>query len=224
MKNTFTQHKTKILKNKWQTLAAFGVLGVLPLAGCGPQTSQNAVTGEAPAANVAPDTADSNPNMDKAATGVAVPKTPNKAVAELKATTGNKVSGTVTFTRQADGNGVRVQAEVIGLSPGKHGFHLHEKGDCSAPDASSAGGHFNPTKMDHGAPTAMPHHAGDFGNITADKDGKAKLDIVDPELTFEGDNSVIGHAVIVHAKADDLKSQPSGDAGGRVSCGVVDAK
>jgi Cu-Zn family superoxide dismutase len=155
---------------------------------------------------------------------VAVPKTTTEAVADLKPTQGNKVKGTVTFTRQPDGNGVRIAADISGLTPGKHGFHLHEKGDCSAPDAKSAGGHFNPTHMAHGAPTAMPHHDGDFGNIIADKTGHAKFEMVDHDLSFEGDNSVIGHAVIVHAKADDLKSQPSGAAGDRVSCGVVNAK
>jgi Cu-Zn family superoxide dismutase len=174
-----------------------------------------------PAAN---GTTTDNTAMDNAATGVAVPKTPTEAVAELKPTKGNKVSGTVTFIREADGNGVRIKADINGLTPGKHGFHLHEKGDCSAPDASSAGGHFNPTHMNHGAPTATPRHAGDFGNITADKNGNAKLDMVSHDLSFEGDNSVIGHAVIVHAKPDDLKTQPTGDAGGRVSCGVVNAK
>jgi Cu-Zn family superoxide dismutase len=221
MRNT-----TRFIARKWQTLAALGALGVLPLAGCGSQPDQNApdVAPPMPAANIAPGTAADNAAMENAAGGVAVPKTPTQAVAILKPTKGNKVSGTVTFVREADGNGVRIKAEIKGLSPGKHGFHLHEKGDCSAPDASSAGGHFNPANVAHGAPTATPHHGGDFGNITADKDGNAKLDMVSRDLSFEGDNSVIGHAVIVHSKADDLKSQPSGDAGDRVSCGVVDAK
>lgn len=220
------QNKFKPLKRNWYALTALGTLGVLPLAGCNSPNDQNGsqVAPPMPAANVAPGTAASNSTMDDAATGVAVPKTPTEAVAEMKPTKGNKTSGTVTFTRQPDGNGVKITAAISGLTPGKHGFHLHEKGDCSAPDASSAGGHFNPSNVQHGAPDATPHHAGDFGNITADKDGNAKLEVVDPDLSFEGDNSVIGHAVIVHAKADDLKSQPSGDAGGRLSCGVVEAK
>jgi Cu-Zn family superoxide dismutase len=219
------RYKTQPLKNKWHALAALGALGVLPLAGCNSQPEQSVPDDVVPmpAANVAPGTA-GNSTSDNAAAGVAVPQTPTEAVANLKPTQGNKVQGTVTFTREADGKGVRIKADITGLTPGKHGFHLHEKGDCSAPDASSAGGHFNPTKVDHGAPTVMPHHAGDFGNITADADGNAKFEMVDPDLSFEGDNSVLGRAVIVHAKADDLKSQPSGDAGGRVSCGVVDAK
>lgn len=218
------REKTKTLinlKSKWQKVAVFGALGVLPLAGCGPQTDQSETD---VSANVAPGTAASNALMDDAATGVAVPKTPTEAVANLKPTKGNTASGTVTFIRDGDGKGLTIKADIKGLTPGEHGFHVHEKGDCSAPDASSAGGHFNPAKVDHGAPTATPHHAGDFGNITADKDGNVKIEMVDPDLSFEGENSVLGRAVIVHAKADDLKSQPSGDAGGRVSCGVVDAK
>ena len=211
------KNKGTTLKNKWQMLAAIGALGVLPLAGCTPQTDQNAdnAVSNAPAANT---------TMDNAATGVAVPKTPTEAVAELKPTKGNKVSGTVTFMRQADGKGVKIKADIMGLTPGQHGFHIHEKGDCSAPDATSAGGHFNPTKVNHGAPSATPHHGGDFGNITADKDGNAKFETVDPDLSFEGENSVLDRAVIVHAKPDDLKTQPTGDAGGRVSCGVISAK
>lgn len=222
------KNKVHCLKKRWRTLAALGALGVLPLAGCNSQTDQNAQTpppAEPPSAvtNTTDDTV-GNTAMDNAATGAAVPKTPTEAVANLKPTKGHKVSGTVTFTRQPDGNGVRIVADISGLTPGKHGFHVHEKGDCSAPDASSAGGHFNPTKVAHGAPTATPHHDGDFGNITADKSGIAKLDMVSHDLSFEGANSVLGHAVIVHEKADDLKSQPSGDSGARVSCGVVEAK
>jgi Cu-Zn family superoxide dismutase len=98
---------------------------------------------------------------------------------------------------------------------------VHQFGDCSAPDATSAGGHFNPSDHPHGAPDADERHAGDMGNIEANDQGVATLDYVDKVMKLDGPGSIIGHAVIVHEKADDLKSQPTGDAGGRIACGVV---
>ena len=142
-----------------------------------------------------------------------------KAVATLSPTQGNNVSGVVTFTK-VDG-GVKIVADVSGLTPGRHGFHIHEFGDCSAPDAASAGGHFNPTHRQHGGPDSEMRHAGDFGNLDADASGKAHYERVDKVISLDGPESIIGHAVIVHAKADDLKSQPSGNAGARVACGVI---
>ena len=144
----------------------------------------------------------------------------SKAIAVLNSTQGNKVSGTVTFTKSGDG--LRVVAEVSGLKPNtKHGFHVHEFGDCSAPDAASAGGHFNPGGHQHGAPDASERHVGDLGNLESDGSGKARLDWTDKMMKLSGKNSIIGYAVIVHEKADDLKTQPTGDAGGRIACGVV---
>jgi Cu-Zn family superoxide dismutase len=146
--------------------------------------------------------------------------TPSKAVAVLHPTAGNKVTGTVTFTEVADG--VQVRAEITGLTPGNHGFHVHEFGDCSAADASSAGAHFNPTHKPHGGPDSAERHVGDMGNIQADASGKAKLEYVDHEMSLTNDErSVIGRSAVVHAKADDLKSQPAGDSGARVACGVI---
>ena len=142
-----------------------------------------------------------------------------KAIAVLHPTQGNNVSGTVTFT--ASGDSVRVIADITGLTPGKHGFHIHEFGDCSDPKAANAGGHFNPTNHQHGAPDATDRHAGDLGNIEADTSGKAHLDVTDKLMKLSGADSIVGHAVIVHEKADDLKTQPTGDAGGRVACGVI---
>jgi superoxide dismutase, Cu-Zn family len=142
-----------------------------------------------------------------------------KAVAVLHPASNSNVSGTVTFT--AAGDSVKVVADITGLTPGKHGFHIHEFGDCSAPDATSAGGHFNPTKHQHGAPDATDRHAGDLGNIEADVSGKAHLEITDKVMKLNGDESIVGHAVIVHEKVDDLKTQPTGNAGGRVACGVI---
>lgn len=142
-----------------------------------------------------------------------------KAVAVLSPTKGSNVSGTVTFTK-VDG-GVKIVADLTGLKPGEHGFHIHEFGDCSAPDATSAGGHFNPQHTQHGAPDATARHAGDFGNLVADDSGKAHYERVDTMMALDGANSVVGHAVIVHEKADDLKTQPTGNAGARVACGVI---
>src|ERR1700680_1646041 len=142
-----------------------------------------------------------------------------KAIAVLHPASGSQVMGVVTFTKANDA--VQVVADVTGLTPGKHGFHIHEFGDCSATDATSAGGHFNPTHKPHGAPDAAERHAGDLGNIEADASGKAHLEWKDKVMKLTGEDSIVGHAVIVHEKADDLKTQPTGNAGGRVACGVI---
>jgi superoxide dismutase, Cu-Zn family len=144
---------------------------------------------------------------------------PTKAIAVLHSTSGSSVTGTVTFT--VSGDSVKVVADITGLTPGKHGFHIHEFGDCSSTDGKSAGGHFNPTNHQHGAPDATDRHEGDLGNIEADASGKVHLDITDKVLKMTGAESIIGHAVIVHEKADDMKTQPTGDAGGRLACGVI---
>ncbi len=143
----------------------------------------------------------------------------SKAIAVLSSASGSKVTGTVTFTKSGDE--VKVVADVTGLTPGKHGFHIHEFGDCSAPDATSAGGHYNPEKHQHADRTATDRHVGDLGNLEADASGKAHLDWTDKMLTLSGDDSILGLAVIVHEKEDDLKSQPVGNAGGRLACGVI---
>jgi Cu-Zn family superoxide dismutase len=145
------------------------------------------------------------------------------AVANLAPTQGNSVKGTVRFT-ESKGK-TRIVANVTGLKPGKHGFHIHEKGDCSAPDATSAGGHFNPENHKHGAPDASEHHAGDLGNLEADAKGQARLQrTVDFVTVSDGPSSVAGRAVIVHEKEDDLQSQPVGNAGARLACGVIEKK
>jgi len=143
----------------------------------------------------------------------------NKAVAVLHPTKGNDVSGAVYFKRTKDG--IEVTADVMGLSPGKHGFHIHEFGDCTAPDGTSAGGHFNPENQPHAGPDQAQRHAGDLGNIQADAGGNAHYDRTDTHLKFNGPDSIIGRGVIVHAGADDLVSQPSGNAGPRAACGVI---
>jgi Cu-Zn family superoxide dismutase len=145
---------------------------------------------------------------------------PKEAKAILNPTKGNRAQGVVTFT-QVEG-GVRVIADVDYLEPGKHGFHIHEYGDCSAPDGSSAGGHFNPKNTKHGAPDAVERHAGDLGNIAADGKGHAHYDRIDKVISLEGPDSIIGRSVIVHANPDDFTTQPTGNAGGRVACGVIE--
>lgn len=137
----------------------------------------------------------------------------------LAPTKGNQVRGLVTFT--AVEGGVRVVADVDGLTPGAHGFHIHEFGDCSAPDASSAGGHYNPTKKHHGAPDDKDRHVGDLGNIVADARGHGHYDRVDKVIELNGKNSILGKSFIVHEKADDYKTQPTGNAGARQACGVI---
>lgn len=143
---------------------------------------------------------------------------PTQAIAVLHSSSGSQVTGTVTFTKTGDT--VQVVADITGLTPGKHGFHIHEFGDCSAADASSAGGHFNPMKKPHGAPDAAERHEGDMGNLEADATGKAHLELKDSMLKFSGEYSILGRGVIVHEKVDDW-SQPVGNAGGRLACGVI---
>ena len=143
-----------------------------------------------------------------------------KATCKLDPKSGSQVTGTVTFTKTGDD--VQVVADVTGLKPGKHGFHLHEKGDCSAPDAASAGAHFNPTHQHHGGPMTTERHAGDLGNIEADASGKAHLDWKG-KMSLSGAESIIGKSVVVHEKEDDLKTDPSGNSGARIACGVIEA-
>lgn len=144
---------------------------------------------------------------------------PTKAVAVLNSAPGMNVQGTVTF-EQVEG-GVKVTADVTGLTPGKHGFHIHAYGDCSAGDFTSTGGHLMAPGEKHAGPDDPDRHIGDMGNITADASGKAHLELVDSKLSFSGPYSILGRAIIIHAGEDDLTSQPTGNAGGRVACGTI---
>jgi superoxide dismutase, Cu-Zn family len=145
------------------------------------------------------------------------------AVSQLSPTQGNKTNGAVSFVQKGDK--ILVDARIDGLQPGMHGFHIHEKGDCSAPDATSAGGHFNPSSKSHGDPAHSEHHAGDFGNLKADAAGNAVMQLTvsssDFSLAKDAPNSIVGKALIVHADPDDLKTQPTGNAGKRVACGLI---
>jgi Cu-Zn family superoxide dismutase len=139
--------------------------------------------------------------------------------AELAPTQGNTAKGNVQFLQET--NGVRIVAEINGLTPGAHGFHIHEKGDCSAPDASSAGGHFNPFKTRHGKASGGEHHAGDLPSLEADANGNAKLNVILTSIALTGENTIVGRGLIVHAAPDDFTTQPTGNAGGRVACAVI---
>lgn len=147
------------------------------------------------------------------------------ATATLAPLDSSGVSGTVGFRRM--GEATEIRYTLAGLAPGTHGFHLHANAACGADSTgvpgSAAGDHFNPMASPHGAPAAAltGRHAGDFGNVTADAAGRAEGIVIDSVLTFEGPTNLVGHAVIVHEKADDLATQPSGDAGGRLACGVT---
>ena len=143
------------------------------------------------------------------------------AKATIESRSGSKVTGKAVFTELASG-GVKAEIWIENATPGTHGLHIHEKGDCSAPDAASAGAHFNAAGNPHAAPSDKARHNGDFGNIEVGADGKGHLELTDDLLTVRpGPNSVVGKSVIFHEKADDLKTQPSGNAGGRFGCGVV---
>jgi Cu-Zn family superoxide dismutase len=143
------------------------------------------------------------------------------AKATLTAREGETVAGEVTFT-EADG-AVAIVAHITGAPQGSHGFHVHEVGDCSSADFKSAGGHFNPTDMPHGAPTDMERHAGDLGNVEVAEDGTAHHETSSSMIAVaDGPSSVVGRAVILHEDADDLVSQPTGAAGGRLACGVIE--
>jgi Cu-Zn family superoxide dismutase len=148
----------------------------------------------------------------------------HQAVAVLNPTEGHRAQGLVRFTR--DGGAVHVSVRVSGLAPGEHGFHVHELGDCSALDASSAGGHFAPFANPHAGRNADRRHVGDLGNLSANASGVAETEFVDSRVTLagpalSGTASILGRAVVVHSQRDDLVSQPAGDAGARVACGVV---
>jgi superoxide dismutase, Cu-Zn family len=148
-----------------------------------------------------------------------LPKTSREAIAVLVAGNDSGVAGTITF--QETDRGVRVVAMVTGLTPGKHGFHVHEKGDLSAADLTSTGGHYNPEGHSHAGPMAGMRHVGDLGNLVADDRGGAKADFVDAKISLRGEHSIIGRGLIVHAGEDDLVSQPTGAAGARVAGAVI---
>jgi len=139
------------------------------------------------------------------------------AMATLESRSDSTMTGTATA--MPAGNGVALHVEVQNATPGEHGVHIHEKGDCSDPKATSAGGHFNPNAgAHHGGLNTPVRHGGDLGNMQVDSSGKGTLDVTVPDLPFD---SVKGKAVVVHEKADDLQTDPAGNSGARVACGVL---
>lgn len=168
----------------------------------------------APAANVAP----------KPAPAAATARVQTTARASLVSAPGASVSGDLELT--SEGVAVLVRGEISGLAPGKeHGFHVHEKGECSPPDFASAGEHLNPTKDPHGGPKSAARHLGDLPNLKADENGRVVVDVSIPGATLVdkdgGPNQILGKALVVHAMPDDYKTQPAGDSGGRIACGVI---
>jgi Cu-Zn family superoxide dismutase len=152
-----------------------------------------------------------------------VPTESPRATAQLQPTKGNKTMGEATFEQV--GNKVRVTVYVQGLKPGQqHGLHVHEAGDCSSGDGMSAKGHFNPFNKPHGHPSSDERHAGDLPALVAYKDGRAKVQVdVDVITVTPGPASIVGRGLIVHADPDDYKTQPTGNAGARLACGVIRA-
>ncbi len=179
-----------------------GMMAILALMGCAPK--------EAPAPQSEPEVAEEMAEAE-----------PMMAAAELASRSDGTAHGTVTFMQSEDG--VTISAHIEGAPPGPHGLHVHEIGDCSSEDFKSAGGHFNPSETPHGAPTDAERHAGDLGNIEVGESGAGHLVLSSDLLTVaDGANAAVGRAVILHEKADDLASQPTGAAGGRIACGVVE--
>lgn len=145
-----------------------------------------------------------------------------QAVAMLKPTQGSSVQGEVRFAQV--GERVRVTGEIRGLPPGtEHGFHVHEKGDCSSPDAMSAGGHYNPLGKGHGSHGSGASHAGDLPSLRADAKGVARVDFESSQISVRGAADVVGRGLIVHRDPDDFKTQPTGNAGPRLACAVITA-
>lgn len=139
-----------------------------------------------------------------------------KAVAVVHSIGESGVTGVVYFESVSEG--VSVKAEIKGLEEGENGFHIHQFGNCTASDGTSAGGHFNPTGNDHSGPDATNRHMGDMGNITVNENGEASKNYIDSTIRID---QIIGRGIIVHAGEDDLTSQPSGAAGSRIACGVI---
>jgi superoxide dismutase, Cu-Zn family len=149
------------------------------------------------------------------------PEEPLRATAALQPTKGSKAFGEATF--EEAGDKVRVIVFAQGLKPGQeHGFHIHEAGDCSSGDGMSTKGHFNPHGKPHGHPSSGERHAGDLPALRAGQDGRAKLDATMDVITLRpGTGSIIGRGLIIHADSDDYKTQPTGNAGARIACGVI---
>ena len=153
--------------------------------------------------------------------GVMSTPTAKQAIATIAPTSGNSVTGMAVFTQ--NGDQITLTIEIQNASPGLHAVHIHENGDCSSPDGKSAGGHWNPTGVAHGKWGEGEFHLGDIGNITVGEDGTGSIGLTTDlwEIGTGSDIDVVGRGIIVHADADDFTSQPSGNAGARIGCGVI---
>jgi Cu-Zn family superoxide dismutase len=216
-----TNQEASVKTSSFAVILGFATLGLLSACG-GPAEPPAAPPPPPPPAEVAPEAP--KPVEPPPAAAAEAPKPePRTLEVKIEARSGSKLTGKAILT-ETDG-GVHVALSVEGVTPGgDHGAHVHEKGDCSAPDAASAGGHFNPAGNEHALPAIPKRHLGDMGNLTIGKDGKGSLDITIPGANLKaGDpNSFAGKSIIVHAKKDD-GGQPTGNAGGRIGCGVIGA-
>lgn len=149
------------------------------------------------------------------------PQGAGAAVATLESKSGSTAVGTATFT--AEGDEVELKIDIAGATPGEHAVHIHEKGDCGAPDAMSAGEHWNPTNVAHGKWGEPPYHLGDIGNMKVGEDGRGSISLKTDQWTLGTGamDDVVGHSIVVHAQPDDFKTQPAGGAGARIACGVI---
>lgn len=190
--------------------ASMVTVAALCIVACGKK--QGAAISEAPPAGDSPTVANAT----------ATAETAPSAMVQLAATQGNTANGGLKIA--AAGNAVKLSGTVQGLKPASEfGFHFHEKGDCSSPDATSAGAHFNPTDAAHGHPQNPPHHAGDMLNVRSDAQGVAEVSLDNANVSLQTGalNDVLGKALVMHAKPDDYTTQPAGDSGDRIACGVI---
>ena len=200
----------------------FAAAALIVLSACTQKSAEPSAPEAAPAPAAAAQAP--APANEKAAAAPAAPAVPQ--LAQIQPLKDSKVSGELTLTELPSG-GVKVEGELKGLAPNStHGFHVHEKGDCSAPDGASAGPHFNPAGHEHGDGVSPFSHSGDLGNVTADAAGVAKVSIVKKEASVAAGAyySYVGRSIVVHKSADDLKSQPAGASGDKIACGVIKPK
>src|SRR6187549_354377 len=215
-----------------KTLALALLIPLAVCTACGKKEESVVTTATTPSVDTstpAPSTArpapaPADPARNAPAASAAPASAPGPVHVTLVSAAGSTVSGVLTVSNEGDA--VSILGEITGLEPGKEvGFHVHESGDCSLPDFASAGAHFNPTMDPHGGPKSKARHLGDLPNAKADKNGRALIDVTvkGPNLVDKdgAPTAILGKALVVHAMRDDYKTQPSGDSGARVACGVI---